>query len=390
MKKTLLLSGLFICGLSLSVHAIDFGNRLSVGGGLGNVYPYKNEAFKKAYENNQAWNADLKIGIVDDLTMVFSYTHILLYNEATRDELLLRPIVLSFRVHPFHKWALSPYIVIGGGVSFNEFRDASLPANALAMRWNKFGGHAGMGMELFLNQGASFGVQGLYHHMSNLPDESPLRLISVTGTLNIYFGEEQRTREARERMELAQERIAMAEQDAEDMRAEAARLKEEAEALMAQAQVYKKKAKKEQTEKEKAQRLANERLSRMNQAQNDLNKLKKMMARKDINPIKFMSGKAELDPSSFKTLDMVFSIIKKYKDLGLRIEGHTDSYGKESSNLRLSQKRANAVKKYLIYKGVAKKQVQSIGLGESHPIADNKTAHGRAKNRRVEFIFFVP
>jgi OOP family OmpA-OmpF porin len=68
----------------------------------------------------------------------------------------------------------------------------------------------------------------------------------------------------------------------------------------------------------------------------------------------------------------------------LKIEGYTDSIGSESYNLELSRKRAQAVADYLISQGIDNGRLQVIPMGESNPIASNKTAEGRAMNRRVE------
>jgi OOP family OmpA-OmpF porin len=69
----------------------------------------------------------------------------------------------------------------------------------------------------------------------------------------------------------------------------------------------------------------------------------------------------------------------------LTIEGHTDSIGSTQYNQRLSERRANAVRKYLIEKGISSSRIRIVGYGEQRPIADNKTPEGRALNRRAEF-----
>jgi outer membrane protein OmpA-like peptidoglycan-associated protein len=69
----------------------------------------------------------------------------------------------------------------------------------------------------------------------------------------------------------------------------------------------------------------------------------------------------------------------------LEINGHTDNIGDKSFNTDLSQRRANAVKAYLISKGIKSERLTAKGYGDSQPAADNKTSAGRAKNRRVEF-----
>ncbi|MBC7777818.1 MAG: OmpA family protein, partial [Phycisphaerae bacterium] len=73
-----------------------------------------------------------------------------------------------------------------------------------------------------------------------------------------------------------------------------------------------------------------------------------------------------------------------------RIEGHTDSQGKDEANLVLSGKRAQACADFLIAKGIAKTRFLAKGFGETKPVADNKTADGRTKNRRVEFELVLP
>ncbi|MEZ4368853.1 MAG: OmpA family protein, partial [Kofleriaceae bacterium] len=71
--------------------------------------------------------------------------------------------------------------------------------------------------------------------------------------------------------------------------------------------------------------------------------------------------------------------------IAVRIEGHTDSQGKDADNLRLSQRRADAVRDYLIGKGIDGDRMVAKGYGETIPIADNRTKGGREINRRVEF-----
>ena len=86
-------------------------------------------------------------------------------------------------------------------------------------------------------------------------------------------------------------------------------------------------------------------------------------------------------------LDAVAAIMNAHKEiLALEVQGHTDGAGLADQNRKLSQKRAEAVVKYLATKGVDPARLSAKGYGPDKPIADNKTAVGRAKNRRVEFI----
>jgi outer membrane protein OmpA-like peptidoglycan-associated protein len=98
----------------------------------------------------------------------------------------------------------------------------------------------------------------------------------------------------------------------------------------------------------------------------------------------FATGKYTLLSKSFKSLNSVAQVLKDNKDLKLNIDGYTDNTGKADKNQGLSQHRADAVMKYLIDKGVGENRLTSVGHGPDSPVADNKTATGRAKNRRVE------
>jgi outer membrane protein OmpA-like peptidoglycan-associated protein len=87
---------------------------------------------------------------------------------------------------------------------------------------------------------------------------------------------------------------------------------------------------------------------------------------------------------SNKGLDDVVNILKADPALHLSVDGHTDNTGKPEKNMLLSQRRADAVKKYLVSKGVGEDRIIATGHGQTNPVADNKTAAGRARNRRVE------
>jgi OOP family OmpA-OmpF porin len=82
-------------------------------------------------------------------------------------------------------------------------------------------------------------------------------------------------------------------------------------------------------------------------------------------------------------LDPVASNLKKYPGLEIELQGHTDSVGADPYNVRLSQRRADSVREYLLAQGVSASQVVALGYGETQPISDNATADGRAQNRRV-------
>ncbi len=104
-----------------------------------------------------------------------------------------------------------------------------------------------------------------------------------------------------------------------------------------------------------------------------------------LRNIFFEFDKADLKPESYPELDRVVELMKKYPNIKVEIAGHTDSIGSEAYNLRLSQRRAEAVVKYLVSKGIDPSRLIAKGYGESQPIAPNDTEEGRALNRRVEF-----
>jgi outer membrane protein OmpA-like peptidoglycan-associated protein len=106
--------------------------------------------------------------------------------------------------------------------------------------------------------------------------------------------------------------------------------------------------------------------------------------------ILFDTGSAVLKPEAIDQLTKVGDVLAKYSDDRIRVEGYTDSQGKASYNEDLSARRADSVKRVLVGRGVQEKQITSLGMGAVRPVADNGTADGRAKNRRVELHIDVP
>ena len=100
--------------------------------------------------------------------------------------------------------------------------------------------------------------------------------------------------------------------------------------------------------------------------------------------ITFDSGGHLLRNDFFKVLDSVVLVLNEFKQTIIVVAGHTDSQGSASFNQALSERRANTVASYLISKQVASARIDSVGFGESYPIASNSSAAGRAQNRRVE------
>ncbi len=103
-----------------------------------------------------------------------------------------------------------------------------------------------------------------------------------------------------------------------------------------------------------------------------------------IKGVQFRGLTAELLSASLASLDPIVEMLKQYPDLKVEIAGHTDGRGNASTNRALSQKRAETVKAYLVSRGVPGERIAAIGYGLDRPVASNKSAAGRAANRRVE------
>lgn len=100
----------------------------------------------------------------------------------------------------------------------------------------------------------------------------------------------------------------------------------------------------------------------------------------------FKSGESTLLPEAQTRIAEVGKALMETKDRSLVVEGHTDSQGSDVSNQQLSQRRAEAVKSYLVSAGYSGSLIDAQGMGEVRPVADNATAEGRANNRRVEIV----
>jgi outer membrane protein OmpA-like peptidoglycan-associated protein len=106
----------------------------------------------------------------------------------------------------------------------------------------------------------------------------------------------------------------------------------------------------------------------------------------NMGDVLFDFGKYDLRPEAREKLAKLSGIILAHSGLELAIEGHTDNVGSDDLNQKLSEKRADTVRAYLIQQGLAEASVASRGFGETSPVADNSTAEGRQRNRRVEIV----
>lgn len=108
-----------------------------------------------------------------------------------------------------------------------------------------------------------------------------------------------------------------------------------------------------------------------------------------IEGASFDTASAKLKPTANAKLQQVVDFAGKYPEANMEVSGHTDNRGGDAYNQKLSEKRAAAVKAYLVKKGVAADRISSKGYGKTQPVADNKTKAGRAANRRVEVRYTI-
>jgi outer membrane protein OmpA-like peptidoglycan-associated protein len=105
-----------------------------------------------------------------------------------------------------------------------------------------------------------------------------------------------------------------------------------------------------------------------------------------LDDVQFTTGNAVLTPESHARLDELVEYMTHKPTSTIQISGHTDNVGKKAVNKKLSQQRADAVRDYLVSKGIDASRIKSVGYGDEKPIAPNDTPDGRRKNRRIEAI----
>ena len=202
----------------------------------------------------------------------------------------------------------------------------------------------------------------------------------------------EQSRQQAEQAQLAQQQAALAQQEA-TRRAEAeAAQRAQAEVATAAAQAQAEKARQAQQEAEqRTQQLAlqeqqaRERLKEQLSAVLETRETARGLIM-EMPDVLFDFNKYTLKPGAREKLAKVSGILLAHPDLKVQVEGHTDSVGSEEYNQKLSEERAGSVKDYLVSQSVHDDNVTAEGFGKNDPIADNSTAAGRAKNRRVELV----
>ena len=127
-------------------------------------------------------------------------------------------------------------------------------------------------------------------------------------------------------------------------------------------------------------------LAKTNAAQNQIADDLKQKGRATVYGINFDTGSDAIKPESKQTLEQIVALLKENATWKMTVEGHTDNVGGADYNRKLSEKRAAAVKDYLVKAGIEAARLSSAGFGMSKPVATNDSAFGRAQNRRVELV----
>ena len=197
----------------------------------------------------------------------------------------------------------------------------------------------------------------------------------------------QRAAAERERLEIERSRqeALKAQSDAEQARAaaEAARLAADAQAEQARAQAQQAQAAVAQAEQEK--NALRERLREQLSVVLETRETARGLI-VNVSDVLFDTGSATLKPGAREKLARVAGILASHPDLKIEIEGHTDSVGGDDYNQRLSERRAESVRAYLVQQKITPASVDAEGFGESRPVASNTTPAGRQQNRRVELV----
>lgn len=214
--------------------------------------------------------------------------------------------------------------------------------------------------------------------------------------------------EARRRQEAEEARLAAetAKADAERMKQEAEKARADAEAARASAETARAAAEQQgqqlAVEADKARKAAAEADRLRQQAEKEKSELRARLLQQlnsvletrdsargliaNMGDVLFQTGKFELKPAARERLARVSGLLLAYFGLQISVEGHTDNIGGDEYNQKLSEQRAEAVRSYLIESGVPETAVTARGFGKTQPVAENGTADGRQKNRRVELV----
>lgn len=335
------LASLFLASsLCQMASAFEERSRYSLGFEIGQALPMSPAAFTDSYDGGTHLGARVRQDVSEHWSVAAAFasqTHNLKTDSSSK--LTTQPILIMGYYSFVRTRTMNPYFVAGLGFSRNKQKVFSRD-----IEWTKLSGAAGLGAEWNAGDMNTIGLEALYRYFARA-SANDKNFATATVALMVHFYIPDTWIPDRPREPLISAPIA--------------------EAPPPSAAV-------DNTIKI--------------QAQQELNQVQQDIFDKKIPPILFEQGQAVLVQSSYETLDIVGTILRRYPQFTVRVEGHTDNVGDDTTNLALSNLRAEAVRSYLLQNfSIPAEKISSAGFGESQPIAGNNTDEDRAKNRRVEF-----
>ncbi len=334
-----LLSGFALQAAAPSAFAVEDRSRWSIGIEAGRALPQSPSTFSKNYNDGTDFGVRIKQELSIDwaLAGAFSSQSVKQKLDASQ-KITTQPITLMAFRSFFRGAYWNPYFAFAGGISRNKQTIFSVTNN-----WTKLTAAGGLGLEYTVNPMVTFGVEALYHYYKGYSKATKdIQMVTGAAVVSFYIPDSWIPDKPKKPLSIRDLPPAPPEPTEDPLK---------------------------------------------KQAQAELNKVRQDIFDKKIEAINFEQNKAVLLPSSYETLDIVGTILRRYPQFSIRIEGHTDSDGTPDTNMELSQARAEAVRNYLIqnFELMAEK-ITAEGLGQTRPVADNVTDEGKFRNRRVEFI----
>ncbi|MEM7017105.1 MAG: OmpA family protein [Pseudomonadota bacterium] len=224
-------------------------------------------------------------------------------------------------------------------------------------------------------------------------DQMTEKLVKMRDELRLKAREKEAEKARMEAEKRARE-AEMAREQAEMERRQAELERQRTEEAKAQAEQSAREAQEAKAEAEQKAKEAEEALARARELEQQLAELQAKQTDRGmvltLGDVLFETGKANLVEGAARNLDKLVEFLKENEDRQLLIEGHTDNVGGAEYNMRLSERRADAVKSALVGTGVGDTRISTKGYGETLPVASNDSESGRQQNRRVEIVILNP
>lgn len=334
-----LLSAMILQASTLPVFAVEDRSRWSIGVEAGRAFPQSPSAFSTNYNDGTDFGVRIKQELSIDWALAGAFSSQSVKQKVDSSQKIITQPITFMAFRSFFRGAYwNPYLAMAGGISRNRQTIFSITRN-----WTKLTAAGGFGLEYTVNPMVTFGVEALYHYYKGF-SKATKDIQMMTGAVVVSFYIPDSWIPDKPKKPLSIRDLPPAPPE-----------------------------------------LLEDPLKK--QAQAELNKVRQDIFDRKIEAINFEQNKAVLLPSSYETLDIVGTILRRYPQFSIRVEGHTDSDGTPETNLQLSQARAEAVRDYLVQNfELPENKISAAGLGQTNPVADNVTDEGKFRNRRVEFI----